>query len=81
MFAAIQNRWRAWRRPPITWDGVKTIELKMMVLPASVGHALNELNTEKKKLVRERKRLNVVKSKKRRILRIAGAQRTKRHRP
>lgn len=57
MFAAIQRRWREWRRPPMKWTGVKTIELKMLVVPQSVGQALNELETEKKKLVRARKRV------------------------
>lgn len=57
MLAAIQRRWREWRRPPITWEGVKTIKLKMMVHPASVGQALKELEAEKTKLVRARKRV------------------------
>ena len=63
MLAALQQRWRTWRRPPISWDGVKTIELKMMVHPSSVAQAMNELEAEKKKLVRARKRLRSVKRK------------------
>lgn len=57
MFSAIRTVWRSWRRPPIDWTHLKTIEMKMMIAPNSVGQAMKELEAEKAKLFRARKRL------------------------